>query len=942
MLEKTLEAFALVGTPDTAIKIMEENSKYPFLIKEIGEYFVSIFNNNYKVLLTFCNILLQIQAYGRCYEILEDISSFNLNIKQLETVSKLRSLCIPHISEQFTTYPKDTVLKLEKKEKKPIQLVTFTITTCKRYELFEKTMNSFLNCCTDLNKIDNWFCIDDNSSEEDRNKMRDNYPFFTFYFKNISEKGHPQSMNLIKNSVKTPYIFHIEDDWLFVSKKNYISDCLSVISSNKNIGQCLINKNYTEKADEYIIPGGFLQKTEKGLRYFIHEHYKNDTEKMEFLKKYGDLPNSGYWPHYSLRPSLLKKEVWDNIGAFDEKVSHFEMKYSYSYRDKGYISAFLDSINCLHTGRLTSQINDPTKLNAYILNDEAQFSGKEEKVEKMEKVKTNEPSEKQVRIKTLVLNLSRRVDRWENFKKTVPKNFAYEKWNAIDGEKLIPTEQLQRIFDGNDYKMRAGMVGCAMSHIKMCIELLESKEHDVYCILEDDIIFSPNFKEKFDTICKILQSTTNDENYSWDICYLGYHLWNQYREKESERYFSKTAIPFIEKWDKTLSLERSIGGTVGYLISKKGAKRFLDFLNTKGMTNGIDTMQQKSADELHIYYSIPQIVFSDCWTTNKNADTDIQNSFLSLEIPVSKRLEEDKKLYENFELIDNFQIAQQKCKNSKTPFYYIAKANVSEVSELLQLSIYPCYSLSYCVFICIPNPEPLSIQTRYFDKYHKDFLYGRLIKNNKFNIDDALSINNGLQNKKYISIGDNTHVSEAVKKLFPTDLSFPFDTIDGENLQFATNLILEIGKMNDFEIQKYVENFCSGEIYFQDWNKKESLRNNILGISFPHENIETIKDEYFKRMINLRNILNSCHDLTLVFGTRWPINGSEEFKKLLNYYQNVRIVSINGLIEDENIERHKNIKIDFPIHFKFQNWTNEKIRFDQDIFRIKILESLRQ
>ena len=63
-------------------------------------------------------------------------------------------------------------------------------------------INSFLNCCQDLHKIDRWICVDDNSSTEDREEMKKLYPFFEFYFKNLDCKGHPQSMNLIRDLTK--------------------------------------------------------------------------------------------------------------------------------------------------------------------------------------------------------------------------------------------------------------------------------------------------------------------------------------------------------------------------------------------------------------------------------------------------------------------------------------------------------------------------------------------------------------------------------------------------------------------------------------------------------------------------------------------------------------------------------------------------------------------
>ena len=69
---------------------------------------------------------------------------------------------------------------------KPTIMITFT--TCKRYDLFKQTINSLLNQWHDYDKIDYWYCVDDNSSDEDRKKMRDNYPWIDYYMKKKHRK----------------------------------------------------------------------------------------------------------------------------------------------------------------------------------------------------------------------------------------------------------------------------------------------------------------------------------------------------------------------------------------------------------------------------------------------------------------------------------------------------------------------------------------------------------------------------------------------------------------------------------------------------------------------------------------------------------------------------------------------------------------------------------
>lgn len=619
---------------------------------------------------------------------------------------------IDAIKNRYIHYDPIRMRKILNKKKNSFPLVTVTITSCKRWELFKTTINSFVNCCKDIHLIDEWICVDDNSSEEERHLMQQFYPFIKFYFKTPKEKGHPQSMNIIRNLVNTPYTFHMEDDWQFFDRRNYISECLEVLGQNSNIKQCLINKNYAEIPSDHNIKGGDFKITSSGLRYYIHEWVRTENEKEEFEKKHGTNGNNcNYWPHYSLRPSLLRTQIYHEIGPYNETVSHFEMEYSTRYTQKGYISAFLEGIYCIHIGRLTSERNNKNKPNAYELNDEAQFSGKEEKLQKKIEYDTFP-----FRMKTFVINLDKRIDRWENFiKHPEPKFLQYTRFSAIDGSKLTPTSQLQQIFDNNDYNMRQGIVGCAMSHLKLCIELLNDNEADVYCLLEDDLEFVPDFQKK------LLYCTHELNKTEWDMFYLGHHLWKQFIDQEV---YSKTLWTKIEQFNRSESLMRSMGGTIGYLINKKGAERLLDYINITGMTNGIDTVQQKAADNINIFYAYPHLIYSECYRGDNNPDTDIQFNYNSLTMSIDKRLEEELKQYKIINKIEDLNTVKNMMKWIYfEPFYYQSE-NQKEIIELTKECQHLYYTLDDRVIFVVTEDNG-----RYFHRFKKY---------NKWTINDAI------------------------------------------------------------------------------------------------------------------------------------------------------------------------------------------------------------
>jgi GR25 family glycosyltransferase involved in LPS biosynthesis len=637
-----------------------------------------------------------------------DINTQILNFKGLDEETSKRIIYNNHfsidlIANRYNYYNQGIVNNISNRYEKDLPLITFSITTCKRLNLFTSTINSFLNCCKDLYMIDEWICIDDNSSEEDRIKMKELYPFFNFYFKTKNEKGHPQSMNLIKKMVKTPYLFHIEDDWKFIEKKDYLTECLSVLAHNFKIGQCLINKNYVEKPDEIrLSKGGEFKVSHKGVRYYIHEYVTTDEQRINWHKKHGYGTHCNYWPHFSFRPSLLRTKILHELGDFNENISHFEREYSIRYINKGYVSAFLENIYCLHTGRLTSEINNKQKPNAYDLNNELQFDGKEQNIIYYNFNK----------IKSFVINLDRRPDRWSSFQNNAKQLsfLKYERFNAIDGNKLVSTRKLQRIFDGNDYNMRRGIVGVALSHIKLYIELLYS-QNDVFFIMEDDLEFTPEFEKKF------FHLYDQTKNINWDIIYLGHHLKNKITDA-----YDKDKMPVIERWNRYTSLNNSLGGVGGYLISKNGAKNLLEFINNHGMSNAIDTMQQKAADNLNVFYAFPHLFYSECHRQDKSVDSDIQYNFNSLTIPLEDRIKEDVIKYNLTEITNiDTMLCMITDNNIQNNFYY-KNTDLNHIENIKKICIHRYYTLGNTTIIIISDKNTI-IQTdilKYNDIYNID------------------------------------------------------------------------------------------------------------------------------------------------------------------------------------------------------------------------------
>ena len=466
------------------------------------------------------------------------------------------------------------------KEKQHIQTI-LTITTCKRLDLFKQTMNSILNTWGDLDKVDYFLCIDDCSSEEDRTYMRETYPFLDFYMKTSEEKGHRSSMNIIwhmLNNLKPTYWIHLEDDWVFIKKDNYVSkgiECLEKYKSSQNIHQILFNRNYAETYDLcWQINGGEL------IAPGILKHEKSESV-------HG--PNCAYWPHYSFRPSIICVDTILKLGDYNSPNNFFERDYADRYYEQGYRSAFFNGISSIHIGKLTS---DKTSANAYTLNDMVQFENKKESPVK-------------------IINLKRRPDRKQKMTELFKRHRIpnYEIVEAVDGLSLELTLDIYQLFKGNDFGNRKCFIGCALTHYRLWKQLILS-EHNQFTIFEDDIQIEPEFGDKLKQLEQDITATT-------DILFLGSSCHPEHNHlKFQSSVFGNLSVP--------LDRNKYIGGFFGYIITKKGATKMLDYIAKNGIRHGIDYLV-KIIPELECISAQPHIVYTDVvFQGSPNQDSNIQ------------------------------------------------------------------------------------------------------------------------------------------------------------------------------------------------------------------------------------------------------------------------------------------------------------------------------
>ncbi len=216
-----------------------------------------------------------------------------------------------------------------------------------------------------------------------------------------------------------------------------------------------------------------------------------------------------------------------------------------------------------------------------------------------------------------VINLERRPDRRASMLEQLQRNSFedFEFVKAVDGQTLQPTEELRRLFANNNFYSRASAIACALSHLNVWRAFLETGL-DVTTVFEDDAQLEPSCTPA--VIQSIVQCVGD-----FDVILLGYHTKCRYDGPTDPR--NPGFAPMI--WGKYL------GGTFGYVVSRKGAEKMLAAFEADGFRETIDGCWKTwmRYEFIRVFEIGPSLVRSDYVDgPTSNVDSDIQRDVRSL------------------------------------------------------------------------------------------------------------------------------------------------------------------------------------------------------------------------------------------------------------------------------------------------------------------------
>ena len=208
-----------------------------------------------------------------------------------------------------------------------MEKVTLVITSCGRFDLLKRTLDSFFEKNTyPIEKI----IITEDSTEGKKlenlisqYENQENKPNFHLIINEVRE-GQLKSIDKAYKEVDTEYIFHCEDDWEFL-KGNFIEKSMKLLKENPK----LLTVGLRSKKD---FKEGFFKK---------EEYISKDGEKFYEVKD----------EIFTYNPGLRRKSDNDWFGSHEKlKDKLYEIALSKFYKERHYRTIYFKEKYVEHIG----------------------------------------------------------------------------------------------------------------------------------------------------------------------------------------------------------------------------------------------------------------------------------------------------------------------------------------------------------------------------------------------------------------------------------------------------------------------------------------------------------------------------------------------------------------------------------------------------------------
>jgi hypothetical protein len=205
--------------------------------------------------------------------------------------------------------------------------VSLVVTSCGRFDLLKRTLASFDTFNT--LPIREVFITEDSGNEKVRQCIPEHWQEYSTFFINVPRLGQLRSIDLAYSYVKTPWIFHCEDDWAFY-RPGFIEDSKLLLEADHQALQVWLRSF----AHDLSVHSPYLFLGERKILCGVPFYYVQS--------------NKEDWQGFSLNPGLRRLSDYLSHSPYSGYTSEKELSRMYAREQRH--ALILENDAVLHTG----------------------------------------------------------------------------------------------------------------------------------------------------------------------------------------------------------------------------------------------------------------------------------------------------------------------------------------------------------------------------------------------------------------------------------------------------------------------------------------------------------------------------------------------------------------------------------------------------------------
>jgi hypothetical protein len=176
-------------------------------------------------------------------------------------IASIRDLTVPAMLEAASSYPDALARNLIAGP--PDSEVTVSLVAGADRAAIEQTLNSFLNCCTDVSRVGRFLVVDTGLSAQDRAILHERYTFLEFT--DYTPGTH------LREKIHGRYWLHLDHGWQFFAPENLITRLIAVLDAETRVFQVAINLADAAGLTGISAPEQMVRRTADASRYVLAE-----------------------------------------------------------------------------------------------------------------------------------------------------------------------------------------------------------------------------------------------------------------------------------------------------------------------------------------------------------------------------------------------------------------------------------------------------------------------------------------------------------------------------------------------------------------------------------------------------------------------------------------------------------------------------------------------